>query len=91
MVSKKGYFNFVTAALFVFKIKSPMAAFAVRRGIGLVALGVFGHDFSSTPMLLSSSELMFETSKSAPARARNTSKRRDAMMMNINSSFLYTY
>jgi hypothetical protein len=54
-----------------------------QAGIGLVALGVFGHYFSSTPMLLNSSELIFETSRSAPARVRNRSKRIDVIMMNM--------
>jgi hypothetical protein len=35
---------------------------------------VISHDFLSTPILLNSSELMFETSKSAPAITANTSK-----------------
>jgi hypothetical protein len=51
-------------------------------GIGLMALGAVDHDFSSTPMLLNSSELIFETSRSAPARARNRSKRTVAIIMN---------
>jgi len=43
-------------------------------------------------MLLSSSELMFETSKSAPARARNTSNKIETTIANTEGLLsLYTY
>lgn len=51
--------------------------------IGLSDVGVLYHDFLSTPMLLSSSELMFSTSRSAPARMRSRSKMIDTATMNI--------
>ena len=50
-------------------------------------MGVLDHDFFSTPMLLSSSELMFEMSRSAPARATNNSSKTDTMIANIVHSF----
>src|SRR5215216_1384364 len=54
-------------------------------------MGVFHHDFFSTPMLLSSSELMFETSRSAPARATNKSSKINTTIANIFHSFHYSY
>ena len=43
-------------------------------GLGGTMGVIVYHDFLSTPMLLNSSELMFETSRSALARARKRSK-----------------
>jgi hypothetical protein len=68
--------------------KKPDAA---KSSIGLVKMGVFYHDFFSTPMLLSSSELIFETSRSAPARATNKSREIETTIANIIHSFLYSY
>jgi len=53
-------------------------------------MGVFFHNFFSTPILLNSSELIFETSRSAPARARNKSSKIETTT-NIVHSFLYDY
>ena len=53
-------------------------------------MGVFYHDLFSTPILLNSSELIFETSRSAPARARNKSSKIE-ITTNIVHSFLYDY
>jgi hypothetical protein len=58
-------------------------------GIGLTEMGIIYHNFFSTPMLLSSSELMFETSRSAPARTRNKSTQIETATMNIGASSLY--
>ena len=54
-------------------------------------MSIVVHDFFSTPMLLSSSELMFEMSRSAPARATNTSMKIETTIANIVRSFLYDY
>jgi hypothetical protein len=59
---------------------------AERYSIGLGNVGIFHHDLFSIPMLLNSSELMFETSKSAPARATNTSKQITTATTNIGLS-----
>lgn len=42
-------------------------------------------------MLLNSSELIFETSRSAPARATNNSKEIETTIANIVHSFRYNY
>lgn len=54
-------------------------------------MDVFFHDFLSTPILLNSSEVIFETSRSAPARATNKSKEIETTIANIIHSFLYNY
>ena len=59
--------------------------------IGLVGLGAVYHDFFSTPILLNSSELMFEMSRSAPARATNNSSKIETITTNIFHSFLYAH
>jgi len=53
---------------------------------GLWNMGIFFHDFLLTPMLLNSSELIFETSKSALASAANTSKQMTIATTNIGFS-----
>jgi hypothetical protein len=56
---------------------------------GLGEMGVVHHDFLSMPMLLNSSELIFETNRSALARTRKRSKQIATAIMNIGVSFLY--
>ena len=46
------------------------------------------HIFFSTPILLNSSELMFETSISAPERARSKSKLITVTIVDMCNSFL---
>ncbi|HLE91377.1 MAG TPA: hypothetical protein VI753_09530, partial [Anaerolineales bacterium] len=58
-------------------------------GTGLTEMGIIYHDFFSTPMLLNSSELMFETSRSAPARTTNKNKQIKTTTVNIGTSSLY--
>ena len=62
------------------KQKSPTRDF--RIGLG-EKMGILYHDFFSIPMLLNSSELMFEMSRFAPARATNTSKQTETTRTNI--------
>ena len=64
--------------------KSP-TRFRIRIGLG--DGGVASHNFFSTPMLLNSSELMFETSKSAAARAANKSKQTAIAAINMATPF----
>jgi len=65
----------------------PLKKRARRRcGIGLGNMGIFDHDFSSIPMLLNSSELIFEMSRSAPERTRNKSKQTETTKINIGYS-----
>ena len=59
--------------------------------IGLWNVGIIHHDFLSTPMLLNSSELIFETSKSALASAANTSKQMTTATTNIGFSPFIVY
>ena len=47
------------------------------------------HDFLSTPILLNSSELMFETSRSAPAMTANTSKQITTTATNMGCLLSY--
>jgi hypothetical protein len=70
----------------------PDTVIALRRGIGLQKMGVFNHDFSSTPMLFNSSELIFEMSRSAPARVRNKSRQTNktkTSMEYLLSTYIY--
>jgi hypothetical protein len=69
-------------------IKKPDTA---EFSIGLEDMGIFSHHFFSTPILLNSSELIFETSRSAPARATNKSSKIETTTTNIVHSFLYDY
>ena len=65
---------------------------ADRSSIGLWNVGIIHyHDFLSTPMLLNSSELIFETSKSALASAANTSKQMTTATTNIGFSPFIVY
>jgi hypothetical protein len=59
--------------------------------IGLGEMGIFDHDFFSIPMLLNSSELIFEMSKFAPARATNTSKQIETARTNIDHTPFFIY
>jgi hypothetical protein len=61
---------------------------AVGTRIGLGNMGISFHDFFSIPMLLNSSELMFETSRSALAKATNRSKQTITTATNMVFSFL---
>ena len=54
-------------------------------------MGILYHDFFSIPMLLSSSELMFEMSRFAPARATNTSKQIETARTNIGHAPFFIY
>ena len=56
-------------------------------------MGILYHDFFSIPMLLNSSELIFEMSRFAPARATNTSKQIETATTNMDHTpfFIYTY
>jgi len=63
----------------------------LRDSIGLGNVGIFHHDLFSIPMLLNSSELMFETSRSALARAANTSKQITTTTTNIGLSPFLIY
>jgi len=55
----------------------------LRDSIGLGVVGIFFHDLFSIPMLLNSSELIFDTSMSALASTANTSKQITTATMNI--------
>jgi hypothetical protein len=54
-------------------------------------MGILYHDFFSIPMLLNSSELIFEMSKFAPARATNTSKQIETARTNIGHAPFFIY
>ena len=54
-------------------------------------MGIFFHDFFSIPMLLNSSELIFEMSRFAPARTTNTSKQIEIARTNIGHAPFFIY
>jgi len=62
----------------------------LRIGLG-EKMGILYHDFFSIPMLLSSSELIFEMSKSAPERATNKSSKIETTTTNIFHSLHYEH
>ena len=61
-----------------------------RIGLG-EKIGILYHDFFSIPMLLNSSELMFEMRRFAPARATNTSKQTETTRTNMDHTPFLIY